>query len=182
MSSLIGKIFGASEVVPPPPSVDSGSAATAAGNIAREQRRPASAYRRTATTASGNPRGSRNGSGASLGQQCGRSSALRWCCMAAPARAATAPRPISAIPESFLLLHRSVGPAAAQAIPEAALALPAELCSRIMSFLRHLQSAGAPASKDRARAAKALDSALPSMWALDSLPPPTAAAERTRAR
>ncbi len=64
MSSLIGKIFGASEVVPPPPSVHSdgrsGTGATLSANVVSPPPTVASA-------AGGTPSGTRNGMGASLG-------------------------------------------------------------------------------------------------------------------
>ena len=66
MSSLIGKIFGASEVVPPPPSVNakaanSGTAPSLASNVVPPPPSVGS------NGVSGNPRGNRNGTGTSLG-------------------------------------------------------------------------------------------------------------------
>ena len=62
MSSLVGKIFGASEVVPPPPSVHSNSPGTAAGNaMAANVVRPPPAI-----GSSGGSQGTRNGMGAAL--------------------------------------------------------------------------------------------------------------------
>jgi TonB family protein len=61
--SIVGKLFGASDVVPPPPAVNSTS--TQSGNSAPSL--PAAVLPPPPTVAaSGSPRGSRNGSGASL--------------------------------------------------------------------------------------------------------------------
>jgi len=66
MSSLIGKIFGPSEVVPPPPAVHSnGPSGTSGTTLAASVLPPPPAV--GASAASGNPRGARNGMGASLG-------------------------------------------------------------------------------------------------------------------
>ncbi|MGE5056570.1 MAG: energy transducer TonB [Acidobacteriota bacterium] len=86
MSSIIGKIFGPSEVVPPPPTAssagnNSGRSASLAANVVAP---PPSVDR-----AAGNPRGIRNGAGASLsgevvapppsvGAPSGTGSASRW--------------------------------------------------------------------------------------------------------
>jgi len=68
MSSLIGRIFGPSEVVPPPPAVNangsrSGSGASLAANVVPP---PPSVSEGTGSVA-GNPRGMRNGAGTTLG-------------------------------------------------------------------------------------------------------------------
>jgi TonB family protein len=66
MSSLIGKIFGATEVVPPPPAVHSSGASGATGAaLATNVVPPPPSVANNA--AGGNPHGSRNGMGASLG-------------------------------------------------------------------------------------------------------------------
>lgn len=62
VSSLIGKIFGTSEVVPPPPSVDSDARKTGPALAAQVVPPPPSV-----NPAGGNPKGSRNGMGPSLG-------------------------------------------------------------------------------------------------------------------
>jgi hypothetical protein len=66
MSSIIGRIFGASDVVPPPPNVNSanggsGSRASLPNNVVAP---PPTV---NANNSGGDPRGNRNGSGASLG-------------------------------------------------------------------------------------------------------------------
>jgi hypothetical protein len=62
VSSLIGKIFGSSEVVPPPPSVDSSTSKTAPA-LAPQVVPPPPSVKESAL----NPKGNRNGVGASLG-------------------------------------------------------------------------------------------------------------------
>ena len=65
MSSLIGKIFGTTEVVPPPPTVNTNGAGSTASSLpANVVPPPPSA---AASSAGGNPRGNRNGVGATLG-------------------------------------------------------------------------------------------------------------------
>jgi TonB family protein len=66
MSSLIGKVFGPTEVVPPPPAVHSNGPSGGAGtSLAANVVPPPPPVSTTAT--GGNPRGNRNGTGASLG-------------------------------------------------------------------------------------------------------------------
>jgi TonB family protein len=65
MSSLIGKIFGASEVVPPPPTVNSSGTGSTASSLPTNVVPPPPNV--GAGAASGNPRGSRNAMGASVG-------------------------------------------------------------------------------------------------------------------
>ncbi len=67
ISNLIGKIFGPAEVVPPPPAAKSGDArgGTSAPSLSTNVVPPPPAV--GTGRASGNPRGLRNGSGASLG-------------------------------------------------------------------------------------------------------------------
>ena len=65
LSSLMGKIFGASEVVPPPPTVNtSGSSSKNGTQLATNVVPPPPSV---ATNTNSNPRGSRNGTSASLG-------------------------------------------------------------------------------------------------------------------
>jgi TonB family protein len=66
MSSLMGKIFGATEVVPPPPSVHSNSSSTGTGSLLAANVVPPPPAVGT-NPAGGNPRGTRNGMGAALG-------------------------------------------------------------------------------------------------------------------
>jgi TonB family protein len=66
MSSLVGKIFGASEVVPPPPSVHSNTSTTATGSSLAANIVPPPPVV-AATTAGGTSRGARNGMGTTLG-------------------------------------------------------------------------------------------------------------------
>jgi TonB family protein len=65
MSSLVGKIFGAAEVVPPPPSVSGHSSNAAGTSLAANVVPPPPAV--GTTNAGGIPRGARNGMGAALG-------------------------------------------------------------------------------------------------------------------
>jgi len=65
VSSLIGRIFGASEVVPPPPTVSSNSTANTVAALPANVVAPPPNV--NPGVASGNPRGSRKGMGASLG-------------------------------------------------------------------------------------------------------------------
>jgi len=66
MSSLIGKIFGATEVVPPPPTVNAtGTAAHTGTSLPANVVPPPPTV--SASSAGGNPRGGRSGLGASLG-------------------------------------------------------------------------------------------------------------------
>lgn len=87
MSSLIGKIFGATEVVPPPPSVNGAASTTASHSLASNVVPPPPSFEAagaksvashtlpsnavppppSANAAGGNPAGYRNGMGASLG-------------------------------------------------------------------------------------------------------------------
>jgi TonB family protein len=66
MSSLVGKIFGASEVVPPPPSVHANSASAATGSSLAPNIVPPPPMI-GATAPGGSPLGTRNGMGAVLG-------------------------------------------------------------------------------------------------------------------
>ncbi len=66
MSSLIGKIFGATEVVPPPPAVNSNNTTGGTGASLSAQVVPPPPTV-GASTAGGSPRGERHGAGASLG-------------------------------------------------------------------------------------------------------------------
>jgi TonB family protein len=66
MSSLIGKIFGATEVVPPPPSVHSNNPSSGTGTLLAANVVPPPPTV-GASTAGGSPRGIRNGMGAALG-------------------------------------------------------------------------------------------------------------------
>src|SRR5579864_494472 len=68
VSSLLGKIFGASEVVPPPPAVNAESARSSAGTApaANTNVVPPPPLVGSGSSGGGNPRGSRNGAGASL--------------------------------------------------------------------------------------------------------------------
>jgi len=63
MSSLVGRIFGASEVVPPPPSIHSSSATSATGNLLAANVVPPPP---TVGAAGGNSRGPRNGTSPAL--------------------------------------------------------------------------------------------------------------------
>ena len=66
MSSLMGKIFGATEVVPPPPTVTStGSGSSPVASLSANVVAPPPTV--GAGSAGGNPRGNRNGMGATLG-------------------------------------------------------------------------------------------------------------------
>jgi TonB family protein len=69
VSSLIGKIFGASDVVPPPPSVESssqrGNGTSSGTSVAPAVVPPPPSVANN--SGGGNPRGTRNGSGAALG-------------------------------------------------------------------------------------------------------------------
>lgn len=66
MSSLIGKIFGASEVVPPPPTVSpNGTTGNSASSLPANVVPPPPSV--AASTSGGSPHGSRSGMGASLG-------------------------------------------------------------------------------------------------------------------
>jgi TonB family protein len=65
MSSLVGKIFGATEVVPPPPSVSGHGSNGAGTSLAANVVPPPPAV--GTTSAGGIPRGTRNGPGAALG-------------------------------------------------------------------------------------------------------------------
>jgi hypothetical protein len=66
MSSLMGKIFGASEVVPPPPVAQaSGPTRSTGTSLATNVVAPPPTV--SSSTAGGNPRGARNGTGTSLG-------------------------------------------------------------------------------------------------------------------
>ena len=65
MSSLVGKIFGATEVVPPPPSVNAHSSSGSAGSPAANVVPPPPSV--SADAAGGSPRGTRAGMGATLG-------------------------------------------------------------------------------------------------------------------
>ena len=66
MSSLMGKIFGATEVVPPPPAVHTnGPSGSSGASLAANVVPPPPAV--GANTAGGSPRGTRNGMGTSLG-------------------------------------------------------------------------------------------------------------------
>ena len=68
VSSLLGKIFGASEVVPPPPAVNAESARSAGtAPAANTSVVPPPPVVGSGSTGGGNPRGSRNGTGATLG-------------------------------------------------------------------------------------------------------------------
>ncbi len=64
MSSLMGKIFGPSEVVAPPPAVQSDNSRGAGTSLAAHVVAPPPT---TANTSGGSPRGARNGMGATLG-------------------------------------------------------------------------------------------------------------------
>lgn len=66
MSSLIGKIFGASEVVPPPPAVNGGGTSSTAGHSLGSTVVPPPPTV-ASNAAGGNPRGSRKGVGANFG-------------------------------------------------------------------------------------------------------------------
>ena len=66
VSSLVGRIFGASEVVPPPPSVHSNPASTATGSLLATNVVPPPPVV-AATAAGGTARGTRNGMGTTLG-------------------------------------------------------------------------------------------------------------------